>query len=94
MSRRVRMFGAVLVAIAACLVVFVIQRPAPLPQGSTPIEIGINTWVPVVGLALGGAVAAPISAILAKRIPARPLMIVVGVLVIVLSLRTIFLALR
>ena len=58
------------------------------------LTIGITTWVPVVGLALGGAVAAPISAILAKRIPARPLMIAVGVLVIALSIRTIVLALR
>jgi uncharacterized protein len=58
------------------------------------ITIGISNWTPVVGLALGGAVAAPISAILAKRIPARPLMIAVGVLVIALSIRTIFLAVR
>ncbi|HSP16699.1 MAG TPA: sulfite exporter TauE/SafE family protein [Thermoanaerobaculia bacterium] len=58
------------------------------------LTIGISTWVPVIGLALGGSVAAPISAIVAKRIPARPLMVAVGVLVILLSLRTIFLALR
>lgn len=57
------------------------------------LTIGIATWVPVAGLALGGAVAAPISAMTAKRIPARPLMIAVGVLVIALSVRTILLAL-
>jgi uncharacterized protein len=58
------------------------------------VTVGISMWVPVVGLAIGGSVAAPISAILAKRIPARPLLIAVGVLVIALSVRTIFLALR
>lgn len=51
-------------------------------------------WIPVIGLALGGAIAAPISAMLAKRIPPRPMMFAVGVLVIVLSLRTIVLAIR
>lgn len=58
------------------------------------LTIGISTWVPVVGLALGGAVAAPISAMVVGRVPARPLMVAVGLLVIALSARTIFLALH
>ena len=58
------------------------------------LTIGIQTWTPVAGLALGGAVAAPISAIVAKRVPARPLMVAVGILVIALSIRTIVFALR
>lgn len=58
------------------------------------ITIRITNWIPVIGLALGGAVAAPISAILAKRVAPRPMMFGVGVLIIALSVRTIFLALR
>lgn len=58
------------------------------------LTIGITNWIPVAGLALGGAVAAPISAIVCKRVPPRPMMIAVGILVILLSARTIVLALR
>jgi uncharacterized protein len=58
------------------------------------LTIGISTWMPVIGLALGGSVAAPISAMLAKRIPARPMMVAVGTMVILLSVRTIWIALR
>jgi len=40
-------------------------------------------------LTLGGAIAAPMAALLTRRIPTRTLMILVGVLIIALSLRTI-----
>jgi len=53
------------------------------------LTIGVSNWLPIAGLALGGAIASPIAARLSGRIPARPLMIAVGVLVILLSLRTI-----
>lgn len=53
------------------------------------LTIGLAAWKPIAGLALGGALAAPLAAKLAGRIPARPLMIGVGVFVIVLSLRTL-----
>jgi uncharacterized protein len=53
------------------------------------LTIGVSNWLPIAGLALGGAIASPIAARLAGRIPARPLLIGVGVLVILLSLRTI-----
>jgi uncharacterized membrane protein YfcA len=56
------------------------------------LTIGLTSWMPVVGLAVGGALAAPIAARLTGRIPARPLMVAVGVLVILLSLRTILMA--
>ncbi|HEY0139672.1 MAG TPA: sulfite exporter TauE/SafE family protein [Thermoanaerobaculia bacterium] len=56
------------------------------------LTIGVSGWMPIVGLALGGAIAAPLAARLTGRIPARPLMIAVGVVVILLSVRTIFLA--
>src|SRR5687768_17007764 len=54
------------------------------------VTLGLTDWKPVVGLAIGGAIAAPISARIVNRVPAKPLMISVGVLVILLSLRTIF----
>ena len=57
------------------------------------LTIGLAAWKPIAGLALGGAFAAPIAARLVGRIPARPLMIAVGIFVMVLSLRTIVMAL-
>jgi uncharacterized membrane protein YfcA len=53
------------------------------------LTIGVANWLPIAGLALGGAIASPIAARLAGRIRPRPLMVAVGVLVILLSLRTI-----
>jgi uncharacterized membrane protein YfcA len=58
------------------------------------ITVGVNTWLPIAGLALGGALASPFAARLTGKIPARPLMVMVGIVVILLSVRTIFLALR
>ncbi|HEX6099356.1 MAG TPA: sulfite exporter TauE/SafE family protein [Thermoanaerobaculia bacterium] len=57
------------------------------------LTIGVGNWVPIAGLALGSAIAAPLAARLTGRIPARPMMIVVGVVVILLSVRTIVQAL-
>lgn len=53
------------------------------------MTVGVSSWMPIAGLALGGALASPIAARLTGRIPARPLMIVVGIVVILLSVRTI-----
>jgi len=53
------------------------------------LTIGLGYWQHIVGLALGGAIAAPMAAILTRRIPTRTLMILVGVLIIILSMRTI-----
>ena len=47
----------------------------------------------VVGLLLGGVLAAPVAAYVCKRLPARALMVLVGILIILLSIRTIYLAL-
>ena len=49
--------------------------------------IGLTLWPTIVGLILGGALAAPLGAYAAKRMPPGPLMILVAVAVIVLSLR-------
>ena len=54
------------------------------------LTIGITNWLPIAGLALGGALASPLAARMTGRIPARPLMIAVGVVVILLSVRNLF----
>jgi uncharacterized membrane protein YfcA len=51
--------------------------------------IGLGTWRIVLALCLGGVLAAPLAAVMAKRMKAEQLMIAVGVLIIVLSLRTL-----
>jgi uncharacterized protein len=48
-------------------------------------------WRIILGLLIGGAIAAPIAAKLSQKIPIKTLMIVVGILIITLSLRTIYL---
>ncbi len=50
-------------------------------------------WRAIVGLLIGGIVAAPLAAYVCKLIPPRVLMKLVGVLIIILSIRTIYLAL-
>lgn len=50
-------------------------------------------WQIIAGLLVGGAIAAPIAAVLAKKLPVKALMIFVGVVIIILSIRTILLAL-
>ncbi|MBE0672626.1 MAG: sulfite exporter TauE/SafE family protein, partial [Anaerolineales bacterium] len=49
-------------------------------------------WRIILGLLIGGAIAAPIAARLAQKLPLKTLMIVVGVLIILLSIRTFYLA--
>ncbi len=48
-------------------------------------------WQIILGLLIGGAIAAPIAAVAAKNIPLKTLMIVVETLIIGLSIRTIYL---
>lgn len=52
--------------------------------------IGFSHWQVVLGLVLGGMVAAPFAALIARRLPVKTMMIVVGLVVIILSLRNIF----
>lgn len=49
-------------------------------------------WQIILGLLIGGVIAAPLAAIMAKRLPVKALMMLVGVLIILLSIRTIFMA--
>ncbi|MEK6753589.1 MAG: TSUP family transporter [Chloroflexota bacterium] len=51
-------------------------------------------WQVILGLLIGGAIAAPIAAKLAQKLPLKALMIFVGILIIVLSVRTIYLAVK
>ncbi|MDB5263565.1 MAG: hypothetical protein JWQ14_2848 [Adhaeribacter sp.] len=52
--------------------------------------IGFSHWQVVLGLVLGGMVAAPFAALIARRLPVKTMMIVVGLVVIILSLRNIY----
>lgn len=51
-------------------------------------------WQIILGLLIGGAIAAPIAARLAQKLPVKTLMIIVGVLIILLSIRTLYLAVK
>ena len=53
---------------------------------------GVNSWQVVLGLIVGGVIAAPFGALIVGKIKRKPLMLIVGVLVIGLSLRTILLS--
>jgi uncharacterized membrane protein YfcA len=49
--------------------------------------VGLELWPVIVGLVLGGALAAPLAAYAAKALPDQPLMILVGTMIMLLSLR-------
>jgi hypothetical protein len=52
----------------------------------------LQNWTTIVGLLLGGVLAAPLAAFAVKRLPSRTLMVMVGILIIILSVRTLILA--
>ncbi len=54
--------------------------------------IGLSLWPTILGLVIGGIFAAPFAALAAKHFPPKLLMILVGVVVMLLSARTIYLA--
>ncbi|MBN2359223.1 MAG: sulfite exporter TauE/SafE family protein [Deltaproteobacteria bacterium] len=56
------------------------------------MTIGLSHWQIILGLLLGGVVAAPLAALVTRRLPVRVLMVLVGVLVSAVSLRTIVIA--
>lgn len=51
-------------------------------------------WQIILGLLIGGGIAAPLAARMTKQLPIKALMILVGALIIILSIRTIYLAIR
>lgn len=56
------------------------------------LTIGLTHWRVILGLLLGGVIAAPLAAILCKKLPTKALMLGVGILILVVSIRTIVLA--
>lgn len=48
-------------------------------------SVGIGIWPLVAGLVIGGAIAAPFAALATRHIPARPLMGVVGAVIVLLA---------
>ncbi len=57
------------------------------------LTIGLELWPIITGLIVGGIVAAPLAALATKHLPAKVLMILVGCVIVLLSLRTIVKAL-
>ena len=57
------------------------------------LTIGFVHWKIIIGLMIGGVLAAPLAALVCARIPRRPLMILVGILIVGLSIRTLLLTL-
>jgi hypothetical protein len=54
----------------------------------------VEYWQVILGLLIGGGIAAPLAARMTKQLPVKALMIMVGILIILLSIRTIYLALK
>jgi len=53
------------------------------------LTIGLTNWQMILALALGGVPAAPLGAWVCRHYPVKRLMVIVGLLVIVISLRTL-----
>lgn len=53
------------------------------------LTLGLGHWPIILGLAAGGVVAAPLGAWLVKYVRPRPMLLIVGLLVIALSMRTL-----
>lgn len=53
-------------------------------------SVPVLNWTIVLGLALGGVIAAPFAALFAHRIPAGPFMIMIGIAIILLSAFTMY----
>lgn len=53
------------------------------------LTVGLSLWPIITGLILGGVIAAPFAALATKHIPDKVLMLIVGCVVVLLSLRTI-----
>jgi hypothetical protein len=51
------------------------------------LTIGLGFWRIILGLIIGGVAAAPLAALLCRKIPSRLLMLGLGLLIILLSLR-------
>lgn len=56
--------------------------------------VGVDLWPIVLGLIIGGVLAAPLAATVVRYMPDRPLMILVGALIVLLALRQLATALK
>ena len=56
------------------------------------LTIGLVHWQIIIGLMMGGVLAAPLAAYVCHRIPRRLLMVLVGTLIVALSIRTLLLS--
>jgi uncharacterized protein len=55
------------------------------------VTLGLkDNWKIILGLLIGGVIAAPFGAMLTKKLPTKAIMIVVGLLIIFLQLRTLY----
>ncbi len=63
-------------------------------SGTFFLTIGLELWPIISGLIVGGVMAAPFAAYATKHLPDKALMIIVGCVVILLSLRTLLSALH
>jgi uncharacterized protein len=52
--------------------------------------IPLTNWKVILGLLGGGVLAAPLGAFLTKKLPTKAMMIIVGVLIIILQIRTLY----
>jgi uncharacterized protein len=57
------------------------------------VVVSVSLWPVILGLVLGGMLAAPIAALAVRRLPGRLLMAVVGAVVSLLALRNLLAAL-
>jgi siroheme synthase-like protein len=55
--------------------------------------IGISHWQVILGLIVGGSISAPIGAYIARKLPIKTMMLIVGIVVIIVSLRIIYMIL-
>ena len=51
--------------------------------------LGFDLWRVILGLVIGGVIAAPFAAMITRKLPDRPLMIIVGVVIMLLSIRNL-----
>jgi uncharacterized membrane protein YfcA len=54
--------------------------------------LGLQNWQMIIGLVIGGVIAAPIAAYITSKVPVRPALIFVGIVIIITSLRNILVA--
>ena len=83
-------FGAAPATASACLAEFFVTATI---TGTFVFTIGLELWPIIAGLILGGVLAAPFAAYVTKQLPDQPMMILVGSVIVLLSVRSLIQAL-